>query len=156
MASQSYRNIIAALSLCESCALSIHNSNGKVPQASRLLSEVVEQLKNAAREAREHWPAELTKKDADKIAEGMKKADFENPSLDTSQTQCTIYYTSLALGLLDELLRHIQDTLKREHLERVERAIWHLHKYFDSNLDRFAIYEHASRAVSIWLECLNG
>ncbi len=123
MASQSYRSIIAALSLCESCALSIHNSNGKVPQASRLLSEVLEQLKNAAREAREHWPAALTKKDADKIAEGMKKADSANPFLDDRQRECTIYYTSLALGLVDELFRHIKGALKREHLERVERAI---------------------------------
>jgi hypothetical protein len=117
---------------------------------------MVEKLEQAAKEARGQWPTELTRKEADKILKGMGQADLVTPEFRGNLAEHTAYYTSLALGLLDELFRHIQDARKLEHLERVERAIWHLHKYFDHKLDRFAIFEQASRAVSIWLDCLNG
>jgi len=156
VASQSCRNIIAALSLCESCAASIRNSNGKKSDPSKSLTEIIEEIEQSAHEARKQWSAELTKREADKIAECMRQADLVSPEFNGNLAEHTTYYTSLALGLLDELFKHIQDPLKLELLERVERAIWHLHRYFDRNLDRFAIYKHASLAVSIWLECFNG
>ncbi|MDR3553960.1 MAG: hypothetical protein P4L55_04335 [Syntrophobacteraceae bacterium] len=155
MASQSHRNIIATLSLCESCALSLRESNETGLAPGTLITDMAKNLEHAAQEARKLWPVALTNKEADKIAEAMRKADCRNPFIDSSLTECTIYYTSLALGLLEELFRHIHDSRKLEHLARVEREIWHLHKYFDSDLDRFSIYEHASRTVPIWFECLN-
>lgn len=155
MASKSQRKIIAALSLCESCALSILNSNGRESDASILLLELVDELKVAAQEARRQWRAELTKNEADKITQCMKKADFSSPISYDNQEECTIYYASLALGLLDELFSHIQDSRKLKHLGRVERALRGLCNFFDRGLDCSSIYEQASRGVAVWLECLN-
>lgn len=72
MASQSYRNTIAALSLCESCAVSVLNHNGKEPDATRLPAKVADELKKAAQEALRQWPVQLTQKEADKITGGMR------------------------------------------------------------------------------------
>jgi hypothetical protein len=157
VASRSNHNIIATLALCESCALSVRNSNGTAqPRDSSTLSDILDRVEQTAREARKQWPSELTKKEADKIAERMKKIDVTNHLLDSSHPECTLYYTSLSLGLLDQLLWQIQDMRRVEQLERVEHAIWDLHLYFDRDLDRFATYEHASRAISLWFECLYG
>lgn len=103
MASRSYRNIIAALSLCESCALSLRESNETEPAPNTLITDMAKNLEQAAQEARKLWPVAITNREADKITQAMRKADFQNPFLDSSQTECTIYYTSLALGLLEEL-----------------------------------------------------
>jgi hypothetical protein len=157
VASRSNHNITATLAFCESCALSVRNScETAQPGGSNALTDILDRVEQTAREARRQWPTELTKKEADKITEGMRKADSANPFTDGSQPECTVYYTSLALGLLDELSGHIQDSRKTKHLERVGQAIWNLHKYFDRDLDRFTIYEHASRAIPIWFECLYG
>lgn len=155
MASQSCRNIIAILSLCESCALSLRESTETKPAPNTIIADIAKSLEQAAQEARGLWSTALTDKEAGKITEAMRKADWQNSFLDGSQPEGTIYYTSLALGLLEELFRHIHDPRKLEQLNRVEREIWRLHKYFDSDLDFFSVYEHASRAVPIWFECLS-
>jgi hypothetical protein len=156
MASQSYRNIVATLSLCESCALSLRENNGTEPTPNTIVTDIVENLEHAAREARKLWPVAMTNKEADKIAKAMRKADWENPFLDSNQPECMIYYTSLALGLLEELFGHIHDSRKLNRLKRVEREIWRLHNHLDSDLDCFSIYEQASKAIPFWLECLSG
>lgn len=147
---------MAVLSLCESCAVSIRNFNETNPRTSEIVTKMVERLEQAAKEARGQWPTELTRKEADKIVKGMGQADLVTPEFRGNLAEHTAYYTSLALGLLDELFKHIRDAHKLEHLERVEKALRELCNYFDRNLDRFAIYEHASRAIPLWLECFNG
>lgn len=117
---------------------------------------MAENLVRAAKEARKQWSAELTKREADEITECMREADLVAPEFNGDLAKHTVYYASLALGLLDELFGHIRDSNKRGHLESVELALRELCNHFDRELNHFPIYEHASRAVSIWLECLNG
>ena len=150
MASRSCRNVIAILSLCESCALTIRE---EIP-STKIIVELTQKLERTAGEARKQLGIELSKKEVDKIAQAMRQAELTSPEFNGSLAEQAVYYTSLALGLLDELFEHIQDVHKLEHLARVERALRELCDYFDNGLDRFGIYEQADRSVSVWLESM--
>lgn len=154
MASLSCRKVIAVLSLCESCALAIHGCNEKEIPSTKIVVEMTQKLEKAARKARKQLGIELSKKEADKIVQAMRRADLASPEFNGNLAELAVYYTSLTLGLLDELFEHIQDVHKLEHLERVERALRELCDYFDNGLDRYAIYELAGRSVSVWLESM--
>ncbi|MGO9018265.1 MAG: hypothetical protein ACLQVJ_07930 [Syntrophobacteraceae bacterium] len=153
MASRSCRNVIAVLSLCESCALTIRSFNEGI-LSTKIAVEMTQKLERAAGEARKHLGIELSKKEADKIAQAMRRAELTSPEFHGNLSEQAVYYTSLALGLLDELFEHIQDAHKIQHLERVERALRELCDHFDNNLDGSAIYEQAGRSVSVWLACM--
>ncbi len=155
MASQSCRNVIEVLSLCESCAISLRNSNGQSQNPNPPLGDIIEEIEKSAREACKNWSHELTQKEADKIAECMQQAGLVFPDYSSALEEQTTFNASLALGLLDELFGHIRDSWKVKLLDRVERAIRNLQNHFDQNLDRFSIYEQASQAVTVWLKCLN-
>lgn len=156
MASQSYQRVMAALSLCEGCAISGQHSNGQKSSPSKSLTCIIKEIEEATHEAYKYWSPGLTKREANKINECMRQGDLVAPEIDGTQEEHTPFYTSLALGLLDELFLHTRNSCKLKHLDRVERAIWNLHNYFDRNLDRLAIYEQASQAVTVCLQCLNG
>ncbi len=150
MASRSCRNVIAVLSLCESCALTIRQ---EIP-STKIVVEMTQKPEKTAGEARKQLGIELSKKEVDKITQAMRHAELLSPEFNGNLAEQALYYTSLALGLLNELFEHIQDVHKLEHLERVERALRELCDYFDNDLDRFAIYEQAGRSVSVWLESM--
>lgn len=154
MASLSCRKVIAVLSLCESCALAIHSFNEKEIPSTKIVVEITQKLEKAVREARKKLGIELSKKEADKIVQAMRHADLASPEFNGKLAEQAVYYTSLALGLLNELFEHIQNPHKVIHLECVERALRELCDFFDNDLDGSAIYEQAGRSVSVWLECM--
>ncbi len=151
MASRSCRKVLTVLSLCESCALTIRSFNDGI-SSTDIVVEMTQKLEKAAREARKQLRIELSKKEAGKITQAMRQADFLCSEFNGNLAEQTVYYTSLAPGLLDELFEHIQNPHKLEYLEDVERALRELCDYFDKGLDGFAIYEQAGRSVSVWLE----
>ncbi|MFZ2445723.1 MAG: hypothetical protein WAW37_05155 [Syntrophobacteraceae bacterium] len=150
MASRSFKLIVAALSLCEGCAVTVQTFYANRPR-NKTVTMLVKKLDGASKKALDRWPGELTKREVTQIAESMQKAE-RAAFMGTGQTEDAIAYTSLALGLLDDLFRHITDPERVELLDGVHRALWNLHKYFDRRLNHHSIYERASRAIEIWQE----
>ena len=119
-----------------------------------MIVDLTQKLERAAGVARKELGIELSKKEVDKITQAMRQAEFLSPEFTGNPAEQAVYYTSLALGLLNELFERIQDADKIQHLERVEIALRELCDHFDNNLDGSAIYEQAGRSVSVWLECM--
>ncbi|MGO9372040.1 MAG: hypothetical protein ACLQBD_08040, partial [Syntrophobacteraceae bacterium] len=83
------------------------------------------------------------------LGRAMEKAEIacfpgDNPKEDA------ISYTSLCLGLLDELLQKITNPARRKLVEELNAAMTDLHNYLDETLDCTTNYERASRAVEVW------
>ncbi len=155
MGSVAERNIVAVLSLCQSCASLIHEHNSERPDPNEEVNELARKLLTAAQDALAAVSTDLSLKEADQIKGKMSQAISALPDFAGTQAQENAYYLSVTLGLLDELFRNIRDIRKRNHLELVEDAVQQLHRHFDPELDFAHVYEQSSEAVEVWIKHFN-
>jgi hypothetical protein len=116
---------------------------------------LIAKLTQACSTALDQWPGELTAEEGRKIVLAMRQAELaafpgESPMEDA------ISYTSLGLGLLDDLSEKIKDPARKRLVEDVERKMFALHKAMDRRLDHWRNYERATHAVHVWQEMMGG
>lgn len=155
MASKALRSTVATLSLCLGCAILTEGyflslGEGELVSTDR---PIIDRAKRTANAAINAWPGQLTNAEVRELCDAMSIAELacfpgDNPKEDA------ISYTSLCLGLLDELLQKITNPARRKLVEELNAAMTDLHNYLDETLDCTMNYERASSAVEIWKQKL--
>ena len=141
MASKSLKNIISILAMANGIALVIRQQT-----RARTPTKLADKLHNACQDAFSLWPDSIKPRDFERIHQRL--AGFEGANIPEEGRPELL--TSIAMGLINDLHERIKDPVKRSALDRVEQALWGIHKYYDRNLDRFETYHLATRCVNRW------
>lgn len=146
MASKAMTNTMAALTVSGFLAERVSLLYKDRPRNKTVL-EMCSKLNAHVFDARNYWP----KVDASEVyAIAERLVYFE---LQVCKPQVTIpEWSSVCLGMLDEVLSHLKDKRRREAIERVMAGVNAMHRYFDRRGDRDDDYESAGEVVDKWQE----
>lgn len=148
MASKSFRNIIAIISLCEGCAILTWDYHKDRPR-HKVIEKITVRVREKCKAAFDLWFGSVDFRELKSIERQMletERAAFAG----VSEREDITTYTSLCLGLLDDVLKLVNDPVRNAALNEVHAAMWQLHKYFDRRLNQWSQYERAGWAIVVW------
>lgn len=145
--SQSQRNLLGILSLADGAALTIEQAYRRRARNKTVIG-LCERVHQATDQAMNKFGLVIVDKRS--LAELERRiTEFDNATFANQEHSASVLI-STALGLLDEPLRHIRNKDRLAALERLERALVALHRYFDRCWDRHEEYEIATRYCGRW------
>lgn len=147
MASKAFQNVICILATCEGVGNILEKNYRNRPNNKTMLG-MIPKLYQACHEAHALWTGELDVRTLRKIEDRLGK--FETRSI--PQNGDPIILTSLALGLLSDLMELIRDAERLFALDEVHRAMLRIHRYLDKRGCRWEAYAAASSALGAWGE----
>lgn len=147
MASKSFIHLISVISLCEGCAVVAWDFH-KVRPRHKTIEAIAARLKAKCKSAMNLCPGEVSPRELKVIETRMHETECE--AFAGTEQENIISYTSLCLGLLDDLMLKIQDAKRKTALDQIHTAMKALHRYFDKDLNSWDCYERATRAIDVW------
>lgn len=144
MISNSRRNVIAILGICEGVGISIH-SELYASSPPKTVINLLQKLKEACQNAHTAFPGTLDRSQLESIASRLRTIDqthLKQGGVTTSLSIC--------LGLLSDALDHIKDPQRESALLDVHHWTFRLFRYFDKKWNRWEAYATATQALKLW------
>jgi hypothetical protein len=143
--SAALENTLATIAIAQSIAINLAEIYKDRPRNKTVLGYAA-RLNSACDAAFACWPGQIKARAIARIAARLERIE---EAVGWGQNTDIAVYTSTALGLLEELRRHLPPR-RRLAVDRVIAAVNRIHQHFDRRLDKTAAYERADRAAAVW------
>jgi beta-glucosidase/6-phospho-beta-glucosidase/beta-galactosidase len=120
-------------------------ANYRERRRNKYMLALAAKARTAAMAALKAWPGQIDPKGLKKIA--VRIGQFEKIYGNTPEFS---FFSSTALGILEDISHHINDHRRMDVLDTMISAINQIHRYFDRNLDKTTVYQRAAVAVNAW------
>jgi len=142
--SKALRNVLTSIALVEAMVRSLeagYRSRSRNKSLLKLTGKAIA----ASQEALKAWPGQIDPNGMRKIADrvGMFEKKY-------GEIHDFCFYSSMALGILSDIGKHIKNQHRAGLLDDLIRAIGRIHRYFDRDLKKTDVYDRAAMAVSMW------
>ena len=147
--SNAEKKIVSAICMTHGIALRISAAYHHRP-GCKDIKRRLEKLDEACTAAFELWKDQIDHRTMLKMTTDFLRIDEACLKPDNGKTMETAVLTSMALGMLSDVLDHVKEPHRVEALLWVHDSMARVHRYFDSRLDRHAHYERATEGIDAW------
>lgn len=142
--SKSLRNVLTSLAMIEQMVGSLRK-NYQTKAKNRTIMKLTDRAIKSSQEAMQCWPGQID-------ASGLKKVKVRVGTFEKKygETIDFVFFSSVALGILSDILRNIKDAMKRAGIEGLIYAVMRIHRYFDRDFKKNDVYHEAATAIQYW------